>query len=454
MADAAVQDLLALDRDVARGVSALEAWREALASNPDAAAEVAPLEPVRRVASRTTWAALGEATPSLADLPLRDALRQWVVALTQARVGLPAELAWARAVAAPRGRLEGASPRSVSWREAWRGVVAAPALKDAARCLEAAAMAAPEVAETARAMASRRLEVARRFGMEHPWEALVGVRPAAVRRAARALLDATEEISQEAWRPVWRVHGDGVATTLHEAVARAAGDGWPARLTPRWLAERFPGLATREVVAAMAPLPASLGAASFARALGAFGRAVRLAGRMTAPFALAREPAFTGAYRLGFVFAGLAAEAEWHTRALALGRKSAAQQARMLARSGLLEARLLAARLLLGDEAAFAPADAFEELGARLFGAPLDARLRGAWPAARTDEPARFVGLLQAPGAAKELRDSFDADWFRNPRAMEHLRAGAAAPAREPLEESALGPQVAALARAFEEALG
>jgi hypothetical protein len=132
----------------------------------------------------------------------------------------------------------------------------------------------------------------------------------------------------------------------------------------------------------------------------------------------------------------------------------ASSQARLLARSALLDARLHAARLLLGDEAVYAPAETFGELGPRLFGAALDPRLRGAWPAARLDEPARLVGLLQSPAMFHELRERFDVDWFRNPRAWEHLGALAAAPAREPVDAASLDGQASLLARAFEEALG
>jgi hypothetical protein len=64
------------------------------------------------------------------------------------------------------------------------------------------------------------------------------------------------------------------------------------------------------------------------------------------------------------------------------------------------------------------------------------------------------VARLQALAMSANLRDRFDVDWFRNPRAWEHLRALAAAPARESFEPEALDREVAALARAFEEALG
>ena len=452
MVDSADLDLLVLDREVIRGEASLRRWRLDLARDTEVA-EV-PFEGVRRVASRSMWTALGELKPSASDAPLRDALRQWVVALTQARIGAPAELARARAAFVQRVRVDGDPPRSVGWAEAWRGVVSAPRVAEAGLSLEAAATTAPEVAAAERAGASRRLEVARRFGFEHPWSALVSCDAPTLRAAARRLLDATDAIAFEVWRPTWRLDGPGIASTLHRAVGREAGEGWPARVTSRWIEDVFAPGATRGLVVDTGPLPAALGSTSFARALGAFGRAVRSGGGSRLPFVLAREPAFVAAHRLGFVFAALTTDPEWHARALGLGQRPSASQARILARSALLEARLHAARVLLGDDAAFALADVFEEIGSRVFGAALDGRLRGAWPVARPDEPARLIALLQSLDTSRALRERFDVDWFRNPRAWDHLRAVAAGPAREVLDPALLEGQAVALGRAFEEALG
>jgi hypothetical protein len=210
----------------------------------------------------------------------------------------------------------------------------------------------------------------------------------------------------------------------------------------------------------VANLPAALGASSFARALYALGFAVRApsatgsAPRRAAIFAIAREPAFAAAHRLGFVFAALPADPLWQARALGVGRRTALAQARILARTALLDARMHAARLLLGDESSFAPRDLFDELGPRLFGAPLDGRLLGAWPAARDDEPARLLALVQAPAQANDLRERFDADWYRNPHAWTHLRELSTTPAREAMDPATLEAGVDRLARAFEESLG
>jgi len=464
MADAPVEDLLAVDREVARGAERLAKWREALRREPEAHAEEEPLEVVRRVSGKSTWDALGALSPVLLDVPLRDRLQAWVAALLAARVEQPEEVAWARATVSPLAggadavaRFAGESPGTVSWREAWRGVVRARSAAEARLWLDAAAEVGPALAEIARRRAGKRLEVARRVGKEHPWELVPGVKAGELRAAAQRVLDRTEDLSREVWKPVLReaaVPAMAPALVMHAAVAREAGEGWPARLSGAWLQEQF-GARLEGLKPATGPLPEAVGASSFARALYAFGFAVRVASApKVVPFALAHEPGARWAHRLGATLASLAADPEWQTRALGVGKRTALAQSRVLSRTLLLELRLQAARVLLGDAADFAPRDRFAELGTRVFGAELDARLRGAWPEAREDDGSRLLGAIEAHGFTRELREQFDADWFRNPRAWTHLRAvSALAPREMPAADAALAA-VDALARAFEGVLG
>jgi hypothetical protein len=450
--DNGVQDLFGLDRDVARAAKALADWRSRLASSPADAASEDPFEDLRRVASKSTWERLGALQPSKADEPLRDALRRWVLALVQARVMGAEDVAFAREATAPRGHYDGPAPRDVSWPEAWRGVALAKSAAEVPYWLAAAAEAAVTLAPLRRRRSARRVEVAHRMGLAHPWEQLTPASPAALRAAAATFLQRTDDLSRAIWRE--SLEGEPTAAAeLHAVVARDAGDGWPARLTPRWLEETF-GPYTRGLPIVLPPLPQTEGAASFARALSLFGFAVRVAwGESTMPFALAREPAFAPAHRFAFVLGALAADREFQVRALGIGPQSAEAQARVLARTLLFEARLSAARILLGDDRSPAR-DVFDDVTSRLFGAPLDRRFHEVWPPARADEPGRWLGLLQAPGLRRELRDTFDLDWFRNPRAWKHLRATGATPAHEAVEETSLTACGDDLVRFFEDALG
>jgi len=450
MPDARVEDLHSLDREVARASTALDRWRAKLALDPEEHADDDPIEPMRRVAGLSMLGALRELSPTAAEAPLRDALLPWVAALTLARLGGEDDVAWARAAAETRAHFQGEPPRPASWQQAWRGVVAARNVAEAGLWLEAASEVGPALAALARTRAERRMEIARRLGKAHPWELLEVGEAGILRSAARRLLDATEDLS----RAVWKDSKRGAAEVLHQAVGREASEGWPARLVPRWLHEVF-GAGLRGLRIDLSPLPDALGAASFARALYELGFAVRIAAAPSAmPFAVARAPGSRAAHRLGFVLGGLAADAGWQTRVLGLARRTASRQGRVLARTALLDARMHAARLLLGDDAAPAPRDRFDEMGERLFGAALDARLRAAWPRGRDDEPARFVGLVESLAFARALRDGYDVDWFRNPRAWTHLRAISAVSAHEASDAKALEAGVDALSRAFEEALG
>jgi len=451
MGDLRAQDLISLDRDVARGWRSLVAWRAGLAVDPEAHASERPLEPVRHIAGKSMWDSLAGLTPSAVDVPLRDALQRWVFALTQARIGAPDEVAFARAAFEPRGKFNGHRPQLVSWNDAWRGLVAAKTPKEASLWLEAAAEGAPPLAATAIRSAARRVEVARRFGAEHPWAPLLAVERAVLRDAAKRLLDGTDDLSLSVWKP--EAAAD-MASMIHASVAREAGDGWPAQMTARWLEDTFRG-GRHGLRVELGLLPPALGAASFVRALYAFGFAVRVATASSSmPFSLTREPAFVGAHRLGFVFGALASNPEWQERTLGIGRRRALGQARVLARSALLDARLHAARLLAGDDLKIALPDAFDEIGGRLFERGIVPGLRGAWPRAREDEPARFVGLLESLHFAENLRDRFDSDWYRNPGAWAHLRAVGVAPANEPVDVQMLATRADAVAHAFERALG
>lgn len=466
MVDAHIQDLRGLDRDVARVARALERWRAALARGDEDAEDDDPFESARHVSGKSTWTALGELSVSVADEPLRDALRRWVLALVYARVGRVEDFTWARDTAAPRGRYEGlrqkpALPGSVaepgttrgghvSWREALRGAATAPSPGETGLWLEAAASASPPLAPVRQLIAGRRLEMARRMGLSHPWEQRIPVAPRPLRESAARLLERTGDLSHAVWRESLGEE-PGAAAILHALAAREAGDGWPARLTPRWLEDIF-GLGLRGLSLDLPPLPATVGAASFARAMTLFGHAFRIASiPPSMSFSLSREPWFVGAHRVGFVFGALAFDPLFHGRALGLGARRAGAQARLLAKTALFEARLGAARLLLDGEGA---RDAFDEVTMALFGSPVDARFRGVWPTARDDEPARWLGLLGAPALQRSLRETFDADWFRNPRAWTHLRSLGTGPAYEAMEEGSLAAGGDALVRAFEEALG
>jgi hypothetical protein len=412
-------DLGSIDRDVGRAHAEWRAWMRDLASDPDRAADVEPLDRWRHVAGKSLYDTLRAAKPSAADAPLRDALVRWVFALLLARVGHPVEVELARAIAEKSAHARLPRPHLASWREAWRGLVVAETTTERRSWLDAATERAPQLASVLRRRAQRRDEAAHRLGLAHQ-DALFPVSRESLVAAAIALLECTDGLARDelaAARKKAELEDDPprAADAIAIAVARDAPEGWPARLSPAWLEATFAPF-VRGLRLEAPRTEAALGGSSFARACSAFGASFRAAtASPSLPFALARDPQFAAMHQVASVFGALPAWRAFQKRVLGNGARVSANQARVLART-------------------------------------LPSALAGAWPPAHDDAPARLLGLITAAALQRELVDRFDEDWFANPRAALHLRAIGSGPAyaesvptlEEPVRETA---------RAFEEAL-
>jgi hypothetical protein len=481
-------DLLALDRDVRRAALRVEQWRAWLRVGTRDARDLArsfdPWDGVRHTAVQATYRALVELEPSAFEVPLRDGLRRWVYELLQARLGFELTIADADAETALDARLSKARAAALkaresaallpgalgeedlgdrevhTYREALAGIVAAPHEAGAAAALRRAGELAAPVAAVRKERQERRFEVARRLGLGHPW-ALSSSAEVDVGALARALLDATEPLAMELLARARKASGrvgagagdDGpwrASSAIQLALGRAAREGWPAYLGSRWLDDAFKALAPRGVDAGTFAEPQ--GSASFLRAAVAWGSAWRASGApRSMPFAIARDPYPVPAVRFGYAIASAVALPAFQKRMLELPQRVAAAQARVLGTTSFFHARTVAARAWLASVETREPS-LFEEVTSRVFGAPLPAAMRDAWPAPRVDEPARLLGLLGTRAFVRDLVERFDDDWFRNPKAGQHLTSLACGPAfdLEPLDEAAPSK----LARAFEEALG
>ncbi|WP_394825292.1 hypothetical protein [Pendulispora albinea] len=461
-----VHDLLAIDREVERAVRAWRTWRKDLFHDPEAREDEDVFIVHRPVATKSLYDALAD-TPDPAGT--KEALRRWIASLLQARLSRDADVAIARAIAARE-----ASPdevRLVSYREAWRGVVTETARGKSLAWFDAAAARGPALAPLHRERRQRRAEVLRRLGLETDGARgshaeLTPPELAHQDALARGILDATEDLAASLVREERKRESAPAphpVDAIRISMARGAGEGWPARLTWRWLHELFDGWFTGASGLEEPPLPAALSGASFVRALAAFGQSFRTARfetKGTVPFVLRQDPHFVDKYRMGALMASLGASPVFQRRALGLGRDAALQQARALGTTLLFSLRLDAARVLLGgaDDAVW------DEITSRLFGVPAPRALAGVWPECRDDEGARLVGAATARPLAQSLVERFDEDWFRNPRASETLRARTLYPARAPIDgalvggppEETLEPSQTAngIGRAFEELFG
>jgi len=478
-------DLPVLDRDVRRAAGRIEqlrAWQaEGTATARDKARYYDPFDSVRHTAVMGTYRSLLELEPSLLDVPLRDGLLRWLHELLQARIGHDLAIDDADAAHAidprlPAGRIAAikkealarealatgateasltsgstldADATTLTYDDAFRSIVKAPDPHHAAAALERAGELATPVAAVRKERRERRFEAARRLGIAHPWSLAT---KSDVGAAARQLLDATEPLSVELLK-VARKKSDGpwrAASGIDLALGREARSGWPAHLSGRWLDDAFKALAPRGVE--VGPFPEPLGGATFLRAAAAWGFAWRTGGTpKSLPFGLARDPYPASAYRFGFTIGHVVADPAFQRRVLDLPVRVAGAQARVLHTTMFLHARTIAARTLLASEENLSPST-FEEIGARLFGAPLPKTMCNAWPEPNVAEPARLVGLLATQAFLRQLVERYDEDWFRNPRAGLHLTSMACGPIfdDDPIAEGA----PLALARGFEEALG
>lgn len=231
------------------------------------------------------------------------------------------------------------------------------------------------------------------------------------------------------------------------AVRRAAdvAEGWPAALTGRWFAELARGtellaglnvdvrvdagrLSPRGDQAALHLAPPT-GAWTFARALHALGTALRIHGRETkVPFAPHTPPHDRRPWVLGEAFLALASTPVFHARARGVAKQKADLSARRLATTRLLERRHLALRVRLASELEKGRRpflEAFEDLGPKVLGEVprnMAAFLGAPGPTGPADDAARFRSFVEGDALAKRFVDSFDADWWRNPKAASFIR--------------------------------
>lgn len=402
-----------LEREVARAAGLAAEGRAGL-SRGEGLDGPSPLARARRASSRETWLALGESKD-----PLAASLRPWVAALTLDRVlwadHARLEAAWRAPsiqveepgvpafVGAPRDLLR----RALRERE--------PALRRViAGALERGASLAKDAA---RILAERRNEAARLLGVDlDALEITIEPRASLAAIAERVLAEtsAFTRAEHRAWD-----------AAIAASIARSAGEGWPARLGPRWLFDLFhQGPLTEGLRLDLPPLPEALGAASFARALAMFGAALADEdGPRGAPIGLCRSPFDVRRARRAALFGSLASDPVFHARALGVGRDRARDQARVIARASATTLRLDAVRVLLrGALTSPSLASRVEERTFDAIGAPIPARLAGLVPRLGPDDPARLVGALLAMRDRRALVDRFDEDWFRNPHAMRAIR--------------------------------
>lgn len=248
-----------------------------------------------------------------------------------------------------------------------------------------------------------------------------------------------------------------LSDVLELGLAHEADDGWPRQLSLRSLNDL---LGSRDWLSGLrlepGELPAALCGASFARGLLRLGAAWVEALAAPSPFALARDPFGLARCVHGALLAGLVVSPVFLRRQLGLGKARALGHARALSRSSLVFARMLALRVLLDEPALRGPealTEAFCEQGARAVCPDLPPAAAGLLLRPRLGDAQRFAGLLCAAERAEQLVEEHDDDWYRNPRAIERLRAEARATVATTCSAEQLRAGTLALTRALSQQL-
>lgn len=411
-----------LDRELSRVAPRARAAYRALRSGREVTLSVPEVlrdpETVERVAQDTSD-------------PIAAPLLRWLYWLELMQRGLALEGARVRRYRAQRHPLDKPLSGEFTWRE-----LLGHALRDARRrqpLLEVLLERGSELGDALSRQHELRAELTHFAGLgraelELPHAGMVSL-------AERVLEGSSDALGSLPLRTL----GD----VLELGLAHAADDGWPRQLSLRSLHELL-GEPSWLSGLRLDPgeLPAALSPASFARGFLRLGAAWTDAlASPSQPFAITHDPFGLARSTHGALFAGLVRSPVFLKRQLGLGSARALEHAQALTQSALLYTRQLALRVLLDAPALAGPGalrEAFSEQAVRAFGFELPAQASGLLFRPRLGDAQRLCGLVLAAARAEALAEEYDDDWFRNPRAIERLRAETRLPAPTRAEPSEL----------------
>jgi hypothetical protein len=460
---------LDLDRALARAAGQWRSWKLRLRTDRDAeeAREDEPLEPFRNITGQSAFQELAE----LRQDPLRVPFQRWVLRLAEQRVNHEILTRLESERRKPREMPDAPLRGSVSIADLLRnGLADAP--RSAIWFRLFLQHAAPVSAHSVE-LWQRRREFTRRMGIDPaaPLDAVFAPAtpsteaaplgaapprapslPAPVKMPLEGGLAAglglARRLSAVTRERIRELGARGPAELFACALGRDVPGDWPARLTPERLRDYFRGGdLLRSLELQGEPLPASLGAASSCRALSILGSAWHEALAPTdQPFVVAHDAYGLGRHEAGALFALLPLNAGFLLRHLGVSKHALGDVQRRVAQLWLIDLASAAFRVqlhgpALGGERGFR--EEFAELASRELSISLPREVAGAVLQLGVEDEQRLVGRLLAARRAQELTDAHDEDWFRNPRAIEQLRAEARRP-----------PAFHAAPEAAEEALG
>lgn len=295
-----------------------------------------------------------------------------------------------------------------------------------------------ELSDHRRQLFYRREEVAERavFGnIAGFWNPLLET--AEPQDLAELVLRKTRDAAESQWDA-------GFAEFVEAAQARDAAEGWPGRLAPDSLRELFgDSLLFRGVNVELGTLPQRMNPMSFVRAAYMLGSSLsRSLSAQDLPFVIARDPHDLPGKRMGELFGLWAMSETFQRRALKLSPSQAKESSRWLRRAHVAYVRLLAVKVIareLGRTKALS--EKWGSLSFTVFREELPPSAALSRFEVPDDSAARLVAHLSAVAWSAGLMESYDEDWYMNPRAQEQLREEARRPAfsRIPMTECEAG---------------
>jgi hypothetical protein len=425
-------DPLRLSREIAKAAGVLARFRARQARGEGQDED--PFFMARLLSGKTAFHAVSELP---ASDPLRAPLLRWVYLLAEARIDLPTTMRVAAELHVTEHVVNQPEHGRLTLGSMLRRALAERKRREA--WLASYLGTCGTLATAVSILWERRAEVASRMGLGSPDD--VEGAGADVYAAAEQWLARTDDAFGS-------VAADSLSGLVSLALAEDAPGQFSRHLSPRTILDFFRETdLLRSVDLDPGPLPDPVAPASIPRALyRVFSSFVDATAPKDQPFVVAHDPYGLRRYLFGALFATLPGEAAFARRAFQVDPGKLTEYRRKFASAFLVESRTAALKVLLRKSALEGRksfGQAFESGTERALGVPLPPDARGTLYHLENDDPQRFAGLLLSAARAAELRNEYDEDWYRNPRAVERMR-----------DEARLSPEVTTSSEALTDAQG